>query len=251
MDAEGKDLDGMSRRASLLSLLGLAATVTVAVLTIGSPAWADSKININPGNVPTTAAGYGTHACDPNQGGGPYPGKDVWVFVLPGNHNATGDFISVTADFGTHGTITITTAANAGNFANGGPATSKAWIVTPAGWTLVGATAEISGTARFFNLTHTCPASASPGPSPSTGPPTPTPHVSTSSSPAPSPSGPASPPDAATPSGPVGQVPSGGANTGGGGGRPTGSLGWGLAALAIATGAGVTLVVIYRRRKNA
>jgi hypothetical protein len=119
MNAEGKGLDGMSRRASVLSLLGLAAAVTVAVLAVGSPARADSKININPGNVPTTAAGYGTHACDPNQGGGPFPGKDVWVFVLPGNHNTTGDFLSVTADFGAHGSITITAAADAGSFANG------------------------------------------------------------------------------------------------------------------------------------
>jgi hypothetical protein len=244
-------LDGKSRRVSPLSLVGVVGAITVAVLAVGSPAWANTKININPGNVPTTAAGYGNHACDANQGGGPFAGKDVWVFVLPGNHSTTGDFLSVTADFGANGSITITTAANPGNFANGGPATSKAWIVTPAGWTLVGATAEISGTARFFNLTHTCPASGSPSPSPSSSASAPS-HPSGSGSPSrpDSPGAPDSPSAPDAPPGPGGPTPSGGANTGGGGGQAAGSLVWGLVALAVAAGGGVALVLTWRRRRN-
>jgi LPXTG-motif cell wall-anchored protein len=42
----------------------------------------------------------------------------------------------------------------------GGPGTSKATIVTDAGWTLIGATASINTTADgpdSFNLTHACP----------------------------------------------------------------------------------------------
>jgi LPXTG-motif cell wall-anchored protein len=133
-------------------------------------AWANSTININSGNVPTTAAGFSGHECDPNSGGGPFANQDVWVFVLPGNHSTSGDFVSITADFGANGTVTITSAANPGNFDNGGPQTSKAWIVTPAGWTLAGATAVITGTADFFNLTHTCPAGSSTTPTPTVTP---------------------------------------------------------------------------------
>jgi hypothetical protein len=237
---------------SLLSLLGLAGVATAVALSVGSPARANSTISINQGNVPTSAAGFGNHSCDANQGGGPYPGRDVWVFVLPGSHNTTGDFLSVTANFGANGTVTITTAADPGNFANGGPATSKAWIVTPAGWTLVGATATISGTASSFNLTHTCPASGTPSPSPSAssssaleqGSPTPSTSDGTSSGSAP----PSMPPG--TPWVPVGGVPRGGASAGGGGGQPAGSLVWGLIALALASGASMALLLAWRRRNT-
>jgi hypothetical protein len=171
--------------------------------------------------------------------------------VLPGNHGVTGDFVSVTADFGTNGSITITSARDVHNFANGGSATAKAWIVTPAGWTLTGAAAVITGTAAKFNLTHTCPAAGST---------TPTPKPSEDASPSPSPSsrgstppdgGPTPPPGTPTPGGPGGDIPGGGAPTGGGGGQPAGSLLWGLAALAVAAGSGVALVLVRRRRDNA
>lgn len=198
-------------RGSWLVRLGVMAAAGVFTLGPGGVAWADTTININEGNVPTTAAGFKNQDCDPNQGGGPFPGKDVWVFVLPGNHNTTGDFVSVTADFGTNGSITITAADDPGNFDNGGPHTSKAWIVTPAGWTLEDASAVITGTADKFNLTHTCP----------TGFKDRTPGVK----------------------------PSGGAETGGGGGQAGGAA-LGIAALAVAGVAGVGLTVARRRRRD-
>jgi hypothetical protein len=254
----GKSLAGKNRRTSLLSRLGLVGAATAAAvvaLVVASQAWANSTININPGNVPTTAAGFPTHICSANQGGGPYPDQDVWVFVLPGNHSESGDFVSVTADFGTNGTKTITAATQPGNFANGGPAAAKAWIVTDAGWTLTGATAVITGTAEFFVLSHTCPASGTPGPSPSPSPspsssrsPTPAPSVPTSPPGSTPPSGPSSP---ATPGGPGGTTPHGGANTGGGGSQQSGSLAWGLAALAVASGGAAALVLAWRRRNDA
>jgi LPXTG-motif cell wall-anchored protein len=132
-----------------------AGAAVVAGLAISSPASADTKIPINPGNVPTTASAYGTHDCDKNFGGGPYPDKDVWVFVLPANGGNAGDFVSVTATFGTNGTLTI--PADGGAIVTG-KGTSKAWITTPAGWTLTAASATITGDADKFNLTHTCPA---------------------------------------------------------------------------------------------
>src|SRR3954471_11003623 len=76
------------------------ALVGVTLLASPSLAQADSSITINGGNVPTTASDY-DHECSANQGGGPYANQDVWVFVLPGNHADSGDFVSVTASFDT------------------------------------------------------------------------------------------------------------------------------------------------------
>jgi LPXTG-motif cell wall-anchored protein len=122
-------------------------------------AWADVTIDINPGNVPTTAAGFSGHSCD--IGGGPFANHDVWVFVLPGN---TGDWVSLTATFNNGGpdiVDTITKAANPNNFTTNG--TPKAFLVEPAGYTLTGASAVVTDDAASktdkFNLTHTCPAS--------------------------------------------------------------------------------------------
>jgi hypothetical protein len=155
---------------------------------------ANSTVNINPGNLkpPPTAESFPNHECSANMGGGPFPGQDVWVFVLP-NHNTTGDFVSVHLTFSTpNGTVTRDIPADqpSGILLNGN---SFAWIRTPAGWTLTAASAEITGTADFFNLTHTCPASGStptPSMSPSTSPtasPTSSPSTSPSMSRSPSP----------------------------------------------------------------
>lgn len=195
--------------------------VAAVVLVAAAPAWAQTSISINPGNVPTTAEGHDTHECNPDQGGGPFPGQDVWVFVLPGNQATTGDFQSVTATF-VEGTVTITRDDDPDNFSpEGGPATSKAWVVTPAGWTLTGATAEISGSADFFNLTHTCP--GGPGPTPTPTVPTPTQPV------------------------PTVPVPSGPPETGGGGSIGEGTVLPGLAGLALAGLIGSGLLIRWRR----
>ncbi len=179
--------------------------IAVAVLAFGAaialslqagkkptPAYGATMISINPGTVPTTATGFGDHECIANQGGGPFPGRDVWVFVLPGNPRTSGEFVSITAHFTdpqhAQHTITITTVTDPNNFNAGQPGTSKGWIIAPAGWTLTGAEATITGTARFFNLTHTCPAaSGSPSPTPSMShTPSPTPSMSHTPSPRPS-----------------------------------------------------------------
>jgi len=223
-------------KATGLLKVCLGGAIAAAALGISGPAWAVSTININPGNVPTTAAGFNNHECDANFGGGPFPGQDVWVFVLPGNHDTSGDFVSLTANFNGNGSITITAAANPGNFSNGGPATSKAFIIAPAGFTLTGASAVITGTADFFNLTHTCPASGSPSPTP-TMTPTASPTVTPTATPT------------ATPTRTAATVPSGAVKAGGGGSQSSGSLVWGLGALTVAAG-GVSTLMLFRRRRD-
>ncbi|SIN23199.1 LPXTG cell wall anchor domain-containing protein [Micromonospora cremea] len=139
-----------------------------------------STIDINPGNVPTTAAAF-TQKCAPNLGGGPFPDRDVWVFNLPGNPEPTGQFVTVTGTWSipNDGTVTRTIPTDGGAIVND-MGTSKAWIRLPAGWTLTDATAVITGTAKFFVLTHTCAAGTRPTtPPPTTQPPTSPPPTTT------------------------------------------------------------------------
>lgn len=209
-----------------MARLAVAVAAGLLALWPSTAAWA-ATISINPGNVPTTAAGFENHSCDPNQGGGPFPGEDVWVFVLPGNQ---GDFVSVTATFGANGSLTIPTDGGDIVDDNG---TSKAWITTPAGWTLTAATAEITGTGEFFNLTHTCPASSTPAPTES-----PTP-------------GPTGTPTAGVTTGPA-VKPSGAPETGGGGGSTaTGGMALGIGALTLAGASALGLALARRRRRDA
>lgn len=165
-------------KSTLTRMLGLTAVAGALLLGTAAPAVAQSTIDINPGNVPTTAA-QSTQNCD--LGGGPYPGEDVWAFGMSDDPQTTGEFLSVTATFRTpNGTETVTIPTDGGAIVND-RGTSKAWIRLPAGWTLIDATALISGEAQFFVLTHTCAASGTPSPTPTVTPtvtPTATPTAS-------------------------------------------------------------------------
>ena len=161
----------------------LAGIAAAGIMAFASPAWANMTININPGNVPTTAVGHSDHECA-GVPGGPYADKDVWVFNLAGNHGTTGDFVTVTAQFSTpDGPKTFIIPTDGGAIYLSGH--SKAYIALPAGYTLTGASAEITGTASQFVLTHTCPAGGSQSPSPD---PSPSPSSSTPGDPGGSPS---------------------------------------------------------------
>ncbi|MET8356624.1 hypothetical protein [Micromonospora sp. NPDC005171] len=173
-------------RAALVKLVatGVAAGAFLAGAASAAQAQpiqppAPSTIDINPGNVPTTAAAF-TQNCDPNLGGGPFPDQDVWVFNLPGNPETSGQFVTVTGTWSipNDGTVTRTIPTDGGAIVNN-MGTSKAWIRLPAGWTLTDATAVITGTAEFFVLTHTCAASGQPTTPPPTTPPPTTPPPTT------------------------------------------------------------------------
>jgi LPXTG-motif cell wall-anchored protein len=209
-------------------LAAVAGTAAMVALAAAAPAWADTTVGINPGNVPTTAEDHDDHGCD--FGGGPFADKDVWVFVLPGEHDKVGDFVSVTAVFGANGSLTIPT--DGGDIVTD-KGTSKAWIITPAGWTLTGATAVVTGTAEKFNLTHTCPAGGG-------GTESPTPAPSDSES-----------PTTSTPGSPgVSVSGSSGAGSGGGGLPVTGTATVSIAVLGVALVAGGIALLAVRRRKE-
>lgn len=175
----------VSRYIRTLVRLAAATVVLGGALFAGAaPASAATTISINPGNVPTTASGFEEHSCD-NIPGGASATKDGWVFVLPGN---MGSFTSLTLTFKTTtgSTVVVHVPADGGAILNVN-GTSKAWYQAPAGWTLIAATATITGSSRgFFVLTHTCPATGTPTPSPSgstsSSPPTETPSSTPPSS---------------------------------------------------------------------
>lgn len=215
-------------------------SAAAAMLMAAGAVHLNAPVDINDGNVPTTAAGFGNHKC--GEGGGPYADKDVWVFVLPGNDNTAGDFVSVTAKFDTDedgiDDVTLVIPTDGGGFINGGGgnATSKAFIATTAGWSLIDASAVITGTAASFNLTHTCPAGTSTSPSPEVSP-----SPNPSESPDPSSSSSSSSSGTTSPAGPGGgQLPVTGAAVGG-------IAVTGLAFIV----AGVAMLALRRRRDDA
>jgi LPXTG-motif cell wall-anchored protein len=169
----------------LLTRLAVPLALGIAtVVAAPAAAWAVNSIDINPGNVPTTAAEV-TQNCSPDQGGGPYSNEDVWVFVLPGKHSDSGDFATLVATFTIPGVLGTTSLVlpnadpNVGGFLNGGPDTSKAFLRSPAGWTLTGATAMITGSGDFFTLSHACAADGTTPTPPVTTPPVTTPPTTT------------------------------------------------------------------------
>ncbi|MCC3762520.1 hypothetical protein K3N28_05485 [Glycomyces sp. TRM65418] len=140
--------------------LGVAAAAgLIAALALGSPAQAEVvTIPINPGNVPTTAAGFEDVSCENLPDGLPAD-VDGWVFVLPASAGADGNFVSVTATFEDEdGDERVRNTADHGAIVSGS-GDNKAYIIAPAGWTLVEAEAEVNDPddGAKFNLTHACP----------------------------------------------------------------------------------------------
>lgn len=162
----------MTWNASSKTASGFALAVTAALIgsmAIGSPALAaEVTIPINEGNVPTTAGGAGTISCDNIPADEISNDQDGWVFVLPDSAGVEGNFISVTATFeDENGEEQVyTTGANGGIVSGSGD--NKAYIITPAGWTLIDAEAQVTDPEpdAFFNLTHACP--GKPGEEPTT-----------------------------------------------------------------------------------
>jgi hypothetical protein len=147
---------GAAAAVGLLGSLAFASTAQAAEVVIP----------INDGNVPTTAAGFEDVSCE-NLPDDLAADVDGWVFVLPASAGAEGNFISVTATYedGIGNTYHLSTDTDGAIVEGSGD--NKAYIITPAGWTLVGAEALVNDPDddAFFNLTHACP--GEPGEDPS------------------------------------------------------------------------------------
>jgi hypothetical protein len=147
---------GAAAAAGLLGSLAFASTAQAAEVVIP----------INDGNVPTTAADFEDVSCE-NLPDDLAADVDGWVFVLPASAGAEGNFISVTATYedGIGNTYHLSTDTDGAIVEGSGD--NKAYIIAPAGWTLVGAEALVNDPAdgAFFNLTHACP--GEPGENPS------------------------------------------------------------------------------------
>ncbi|WP_205325829.1 hypothetical protein [Glycomyces sp. YM15] len=139
---------GAAAAAGLLGSLAFAGTAQAAEVVI----------SINPGNVPTTAAGFEDVSCE-NLPDDLTADVDGWVFVLPAAAGAEGNFISVTATYEDgNGDVQVLSTDTDGAIVSGS-GDNKAYIITPAGWTLTGAEALVNDPdeGAKFNLTHACP----------------------------------------------------------------------------------------------
>jgi LPXTG-motif cell wall-anchored protein len=220
-----------------------ATAALIGVLTLASPAQAQTTtIPINDGNVPTTAAGFEDQSCEnlPNDLGAD---EDGWVFVLPASAGADGNFVSVTATFeDLEGNEQVLNTDDHGGIVSGS-GDNKAYIISPAGWTLIDAEAEVNNPddGAFFNLTHACPGEpgeepTTPGEEPTTPGEEPTTPGEEPTSPGESPTAPG---ERTTDAG-VGGLPTTGASTG-----LMIALGLVLAA------GGAVLIIVLRRRAQA
>jgi LPXTG-motif cell wall-anchored protein len=151
-----------------ISWLSRLAVVTAAAgtLFVSSPAWADGviQININPGNVPSTAAGFDSHDCGDAPFANIKAGQDGWFFVLPNDGEFDELFLTFQKSANPNDTIKVsippgnTPGVTGGLLKIGNGDQVHAWLITPAGWTLTGGIAEVTGTdaGGKFNLSHTC-----------------------------------------------------------------------------------------------
>ncbi|WP_433537728.1 LPXTG cell wall anchor domain-containing protein [Micromonospora sp. CA-249363] len=252
----------LRRRLERSAVCTAAAT---AVLALAAPAWASSVALLNGAHVGATAGTFHQECQDPRFGDRPTD-QDGWHFVLPTKR--AGDFQTLTLTFkdtaGSSVTVTVPNPADAYTdflVANGGgdKQVKHAYLFTPAGWTLTGGSAQVSGEGERFNLSHTCAgtgATSSPTPTPTTttappttASPTPSESVTVTPSESTSPTGSTSPSESVTP----GASTSAPANAGGGGDSGgslplTGVAVTGFALTGVALIGGGALLMMRRRR---
>jgi LPXTG-motif cell wall-anchored protein len=232
----------LGRRFAVLAGTTLAAVLGVALFVPGSPAAATdgtTTIGLNPGQRNSTPGQF-DDSCDNIPPDKVEPGTDGWVFVLP-DEKAT--LVSLHLTFRDTSGATVIVDIPGTSYPNGfdRQGADKAWVVLPAGWTLVDGTAEVTGASKddFFNVTHVCQNGGS------------------SSSPTPGGGGSSSSSGGGGGGGSSGSSPTPGTSTSGGGG---GSGGGGLpitgAPTATLAGAGLVLVaagavlLVARRRRD-
>ncbi|MFC3492256.1 hypothetical protein [Glycomyces rhizosphaerae] len=165
----------LTRRRKAIGAAAAAGLAGAVALAFAVPALAgdDATIDINPGNVPTTAADFETQSCDQ------IPGDtadwfDGWVFVLPNSVPAVGNFKYIEAVFQDEDGNVLRYDTDGDGGIVSGSGDNKAYIITPAGLTLIDAKATVEleeegdggknkgNKEPEFNLTHACPATEEP-----------------------------------------------------------------------------------------
>lgn len=139
--------------ARWLRRLAVVATLTLAMLWLFAipPAFADDTIGLASGQLPAVATAD-QREC--STWSGP---NDLWRFEL-----SDGRFLSLTLIFAGPGLATHVRTVEAS--AAGDPSAGvdegarTAWVTTEPGWSLVDASAVVTGTAREFYLALACPA---------------------------------------------------------------------------------------------
>lgn len=232
----------------------VSAAAATTLLAFAAPAWATSTAELRQADV--LAGKFTNQDCADKRFAGLPDDHDGWHFILPGNKDQSGDFLSLTLTF-TNGAQTVevtipddTDPYQDAFYSTGGrnSQVKHAYLFTPAGWTLVTGTATISGEADEFNLSHTCAGT------PSTPTPSASPTPSTSVEPTPGESVSPTPGESTSPTpgesvGPtISPSPAGGT----GGGLPlTGAAATTMALLGVGLiGGGATLIALRRRRDN-
>lgn len=164
-----------ARIAVAAGVVGGALAVTVA-----TPASAAGP-SLTPDHTNRGADSFTSQNCDDEHFADRQVTEDGWRFFLP---EGTADLVSLTVEFETGaGVYSVVVPAEAGLL---DPADSKAaYLTTPAGWTLLGGTAEVGigiGPAeQVLMVDYTCPGE------PVSGPPTSTPVTPEPSATAPAP----------------------------------------------------------------
>lgn len=154
-----------------------AAIAALASVAFAGPALADTTVPLNQtkDNKTVLAKTFTPQLCNDERFAPRAAGEDGWHFVLP---EGDGNFIKLTLtfkDLGGNTVVVVIPDPDDSPYKNdmygAGSSEKHAYLFTPAGWTLTAGSAEISGGATFFNLSHACGGTpASPSASPSTKP---------------------------------------------------------------------------------
>jgi len=143
------------QRRGVLTTVAIGAVVGPLVASVAALADTSYNARINQGNVPATAAGY-SQDCNSDEFGSKQSTQDGWLFVA-----SPSNFTSFEADFGTTKVILGDGNNPSGTSFYFTKTNDHLALITPAGWELTDAYANLDGDKDFFTLSHTCAASQS------------------------------------------------------------------------------------------
>jgi LPXTG-motif cell wall-anchored protein len=154
-----------------IAAAGVLVLTTVSLALMANPVAAGTAGALVPVEIPlqddhedTTAEDFDTHKCTDAPFANIQDNQDGWHFVV----GSQAEFVQLRLTFDTgSGTVLVTVPGSnvgqgwSGILTESGGKFMHAWVITPAGWTLVTGEADVtfSGTKgpEHFQLSHTCP----------------------------------------------------------------------------------------------